>query len=224
LAGLYPHLPKPLIPVAGKPFLHWLVAWFQGQGISDFVFSIGYKAEQIEKWISETPLLTPATARARRETTPLGTGGGVRACLDECVDSVMVTNGDSLILTSLAPTIESFQRGAGGSAMIVGKKVADASRYASLSVDADGRLTGYREKTPGSGLISAGIYFFRKELLLPFDRDVPLSMEYDIMPRLLDQGVAISVLAAPDNAPFIDIGTPETSAQADSFIHDYFPF
>ncbi|MDR3423600.1 MAG: sugar phosphate nucleotidyltransferase [Alphaproteobacteria bacterium] len=222
LAGLYPDLPKPLISVTGQPFLHWVVLWAQRQGIGDFVFSIGHHAEKIEAWLPQMPLLTAKDWKICREGRPLGTGGGVRACLPFCHDAVFVTNGDSLIVTPLRNVIENFLSDKKIDAMIVGKCVPDTSRYASLDIDAESRLIAYREKVPGQGLISAGVYLFRKSLLETFPSEESLSMEYDVIPKLVAEGARILVHQTPEDAPFLDIGTPETVTQADVFVRENF--
>ncbi len=104
IQALYPDLPKPLVPAAGQPFLHWVVAWLEKQGIDDVVISSGYRAEQIDAWVAQTRRPN-AELRTCRETEPLGTGGGTLQCLDHARDLVLVLNGDSLLVTQTAPLL-----------------------------------------------------------------------------------------------------------------------
>jgi D-glycero-alpha-D-manno-heptose 1-phosphate guanylyltransferase len=221
LASLYPGVPKPLVPVSGQPFLHWLVLWLKEQGLKDFVFSTGYLGDAIEAWLAATPLSKDARVRVQREPAPLGTGGGAISCLPLCQERVLILNGDSLTLAPLAPFFDLLSDPAIGGA-IVGSFVEDASRYASLAVDKDNILTDYVEKKAGRGLISAGIYLFRRTALESFPADVSLSMEYDIIPALLRRGQRLKIHPVPLGTPFIDIGTPETIAQATDFIQKNF--
>src|SRR4051794_7728791 len=81
LSGLFPDLPKPLVPVAGRPFLYWLTRWISSHGPQHFVYSTGYMADQIEDWSADGSM--PEIDRiCRRESEPLGTGGGLLNCLD----------------------------------------------------------------------------------------------------------------------------------------------
>jgi D-glycero-alpha-D-manno-heptose 1-phosphate guanylyltransferase len=81
-------------------------------------------------------------------------------------------------------------------------------------------LTAFEEKAPGAGLINAGVYVLRRRLLAGAPRGAALSMETQFLPSLLRDGARIQVLAM--NAPFIDIGTPETVDEATAFIERHF--
>lgn len=214
LAGLYPDTPKPMIPVAGQPFVSWVTAWLVQQGLRDFVYSTGYLAAVVQDWC-RAPVFAPSvTRRWRHEETPLGTGGGILNCLEACGEDVLALNGDSLLLCDLAPMFAAFQN---ADAVMLGSWVADSSRYGTLDSGEDGFLRAFHEKRPGEGYINGGLYLMRQSWLRRFPRNVPLSMEYDVIPEMLKQGARIAVHKVKD-APFLDIGLPETVAQADDFI------
>jgi D-glycero-alpha-D-manno-heptose 1-phosphate guanylyltransferase len=222
LNNLYPDVPKPMIEVCGQPFLYWLVQWFQRQGLEQFIFSVGHKGDVIEEWLTHNTLLSPNSWSLYHEKQPLGTGGGVIACLSLCRDNILLTNGDSLLIAPLEETIRYFMDHPNVDAMIVGKSIDDTSRYASLDINDQGRLTGYYEKKPGKGLISTGIYLFRKRLLQALPADKPLSLEYSVIPQLIANGAHIQITVADAQAAFLDIGLPETIAQAPTFVRDNF--
>jgi NDP-sugar pyrophosphorylase family protein len=217
LAGLHPDLPKALVPVMGEPFLHWLLLWLRQQGLSDFVFSLGYRGRQIADWLEETGDLAGATWKAVHEETPLGTGGGMRRALDDCQENVLVINGDALLHTPLEPARAMFAD-PGLDGVLLGVPVNDAARFGTLAVDGQGRLTAFLEKRSGSGLVNAGLYFLRKSVLETFPLQQTLSMEYDVIPDLLAAGRKIAVYSVAADTPFIDIGTPESAAAAHDFI------
>ncbi|MBY0610686.1 MAG: NTP transferase domain-containing protein [Beijerinckiaceae bacterium] len=220
IAHLTGERPKPLVEVRGRPFLDWLTHYLMRAGLRDFVFSAGFKAEQIESWCAGFE----AGAQSRgeisvnvvREDMPLGTGGAVLACLDHCDDWLLALNGDSLALFDLDRLL-SIAGKPNMDGAVVGLPIDDASRYGSLDVDADGYLRGFHEKRAGSGIINAGFYLLRKSLLLPHRRDGQMSMETEFLPALLQAGARLRVVDA-GAAPFIDIGTPETLLAADRFI------
>lgn len=214
LRDLYPDTPKPLIPVAGKPFLHWLTLWIHRHGPSRFIYSTGHLAEQIEQWASDDSL--PGVIRiACREEQPLGTGGALLHCLDRCADWCLVANGDGLVMGGIDALLDERLNGVDGA--LIGIEVEDASRFGSLEVDADGRLLAFREKVGGTGLINGGLYLFRTALLRDRMPSGAQSLERDIFPDLLSSGANIRVVNA-GQAPFIDIGTPETIVQAEKFV------
>ena len=84
-------------------------------------------------------------------------------------------------------------------------------------VEAGGRLLAFREKIVGTGLINGGLYLFRTALLRDRVASGPQSLERDIFPGLLSAGANIRVINA-GQAPFIDIGTPETIRMAEDFV------
>jgi NDP-sugar pyrophosphorylase family protein len=220
LAGVHGDRPKALLPVAGEPFLHWLITWLRCEGVQDFVFSLGHQGDLIEQWLEEAPVLKDTRWLTFRETEPLGTGGGALACLPLCGDKILVVNGDGLLLSPLKPVIELFDREV-MDGVLFGMPVEDASRYGSLVVSKTGRLLAFREKEPGAGLINAGTYLFRKRVLGSFPKNVPLSMEYDVIPEMLREGRYLAVHQVEPETPFIDIGTPESLAHADHFVEKY---
>ena len=81
-----------------------------------------------------------------------------------------------------------------------------------------GRITAFEEKQPGSGHINAGIYLLRHEVLRDFPSHCPLSLESEVFPSLLSRNAGLR--AHQVEAPFLDIGTPETLLQAEAFIEE----
>jgi D-glycero-alpha-D-manno-heptose 1-phosphate guanylyltransferase len=217
IADLYPGIPKPMVPVCGQPFLHWVTRWLIEQGITDIVYSTGYRAEQIAHWVDSAEGRWKARLRCVAETQPLGTGGGVLQCLDLCAGHVLVVNGDSLTPVGLSPLIS---RASGCDGALLGVKVDDAARYGTLRLDRDGLLLEFAEKRAGAGIINAGVYLLSRSLLEPFPKGQNLSLEQELLPGLIAQGARL-VCEVAETAPFLDIGTPESVKQAEGFIHDH---
>lgn len=217
LGALTSDTPKPLLPIAGRPFVEWALASLATSGISRVVVAAGYRAEAIE-----------AHFRVRRtdglavtvevESTPLGTGGAI-AFAAEAVpagDPLLVANGDSCIAGDLA-TIWSHLDGVEG--VIIAGRLADAGRSGLLEVSPTGLLRAMREKEGGSGLVNAGTYLLRRRLLEHFPARRPLSFEREVLPQLLAKRVPIRVVDL--QAPFIDIGVRESLADAETFVNAY---
>jgi D-glycero-alpha-D-manno-heptose 1-phosphate guanylyltransferase len=209
---LLPDLPKPLAPVAGRPFLEWVIRYLRKQGVASIVVSAGFQSEKLAAFAKGRGVECVA------ETRPLGTGGGVVHALAASGDTerdVLACNGDSLVLTDLSPLMHALDDRTVDAALL-GVRVADASRYGTLQVGADGALLGFAEKHPGAGLVNGGVYLFRRATVARFPAKRPLSFEYDVFPSLVFQNVKIRVVNCA--AQFLDIGTEETLAQADEFI------
>jgi D-glycero-alpha-D-manno-heptose 1-phosphate guanylyltransferase len=215
---LYPDLPKPLIPVGGRPFLEWVCRFWVRLGIRHFVISLGYKAEVAERQIAgwNWPGIEITCVK---EETPLGTGGAVRFATASVPDAapLVVINGDSLALGPIAQVWPRW-RAADSAAIVIAVAVEDASRYGTLRIAPGGRLLSFEEKRPGRGWVSSGTYLLSKQTLSCFPPKSPLSMEYDVFPRLAEES---KLHAFCMNGDFLDIGTPESLEKAESFIHHH---
>lgn len=208
-------LPKPMAPVNGKPFVEWIIRYLAAQKISDFILSTGYMAETVEKHFQLQPVKN-VRVNCVPETAPLGTAGGfLNAIRDAKSGNFLVLNGDSLVLAPLKELFQSLDD-KNISGAILGLRVADASRFGTISQNAHGDLSGFNEKKPGAGIINAGIYLFRPETIEKFPKKTPLSFETEVFPSLIAQNVRVKVCVT--DAPFLDIGTPESLPMAEDFI------
>lgn len=220
IRSIWPNLPKPMVPIAGEPFLEWVLRYFSGQGVANFVISLGYRAEAAEDYLRRRPS-GGVSIRTVCEREPLGTGGAFAFAEPFTSDSdpLLLANGDSLALADLSGAWQ-LLADESVDGVIVGIEMDDASRYGRLQLGPGGRLLRFIEKQPGSGLINAGIYLFRRRLLAALPNRRPLSMEHDVFPGLLAGGARLMVHAC--RAPFLDIGTPESLGQADAFVRQHF--
>jgi NDP-sugar pyrophosphorylase family protein len=100
--------------------------------------------------------------------------------------------------------------------LVVLQAVADATRYGSVALDHDGRITQFIEKgiRGGPGLINAGVYLLRKEIVRDLPEGQAISLEREVFPRLLDRGVYGLVC----HGLFIDIGIPDDLRQAQTLL------
>jgi len=215
---LLPDVPKPMAPIAGRPFVEWVVRFFARHGCTEFILSTGHLAGVIASHFAGRPV-PGAHVTCRPETTPLGTAGGFLNCLPEQIalrDAWLVVNGDSLVFADPRPLLAPLAAGRADAA-ILGVALDDASRYGTLEVDAEERLVAFREKHPGAGLINSGVYAFTGAAINGLPATRPLSFETDVFPRLAPTG---RVTVARTAAAFLDIGTPASLAEAERFITD----
>jgi len=210
-------LPKPMVPVAGRPFVEWVVRYLARQKIRQVILSTGYQAEMIERHFQPQPVKN-VHVRCVPETEPLGTAGGflnaVRAA-GTAPEAWLGLNGDSLALASLEPLFGSLAD-PGIAGAILGVPMADASRYGTISGNECGDLVCFNEKKPGAGNINAGVYLFRPLVLEQFPGSTRSSFETDVFPGLIERKTRIKVCVT--EAPFLDIGTPESLPQAEAFV------
>ncbi len=223
---LLPDVPKPMAPVAGRPFIEWVVRFFARHGGTEFVLSTGYLAEKIEAHFAREPV-RGVRVTCRPETTPLGTAGGFLNCVPTATpatnDVWLVLNGDSLVFADPKPLIAPLVAGAADAALL-GLALDDAARYGTLEVGAGERLVAFREKQPGAGVINTGVYAFTGKAIRAMPAKRPLSFETDVFPTLAATG---RVAVARTHAAFLDIGTPASLAEAERFISqnqpEFFP-
>ncbi len=214
---LLPDVPKPMAPVAGKPFLEWIISYLKVQGITKVVISTGYLGELIEEYFQTQPI-SGMEIICCREHSPLGTAGGFLNAVNQSAKvplAWLVLNGDSIVLAELT-SLSTHLSDPAISGVLVGLEVDDASRYGSIACDEKGLLVGFEEKRPGKGIINGGIYLLRHSLLKDFPSKSPLSFEKEVFPDLLNKGFCLK--AQTVKAPFLDIGTPESLTQAEGFI------
>src|SRR5262249_28167553 len=138
---------------------------------------------------------------------------------DLCRNYVLIANGDGLIIDGIAPllSLRHALRVDGG---LIGIAVEDAARYGTLAIGQGGRLIGFREKIPGRGVVNGGLYLFRTALLRAHYRPGPLSIEYELIPQMIEAGASLRVVC-PLKTAFIDIGTPESLSEAKRFVETH---
>ena len=214
---LHPDVPKPMIPVAGKPFLEWVIRYLAREGVKRIIVSTGFRGEVVERYFADHPLDSVAV-RCVREQEPLGTAGGFLHATRDIApppSAWLVLNGDSLAPAPLDKLMTLLTDGTTLGA-VLGVTVSDAGRFGTLRAGDGGELLGFVEKRPGAGVINAGVYLFRPELVRLFPKRLPLSFEADVFPALTAEQRKLKVCVT--DAPFLDIGTPESLPLAESFI------
>jgi len=171
-------------------------------------------AEKIERYFGDGKQFALRIGYSR-EHEPRGTGGALKLAEPLISDPVLVLNGDSYVEWSLNPMLELF-RAKDADIVVVLQAVADVTRYGSVALDHDGRVTEFIEKgiQAGPGLINAGVYLLRKEVVRGLPAGTAISLERDIFPRLLDRGVYGLVCTGL----FIDIGIPDDLKRAQTLL------
>ncbi len=214
---LLPDIPKPMAPVNGRPFLEWVVHYLAAQGLRRVVLSTGHLAAVVEKHFRTQPV-PGVNVSCVPETRPLGTAGGFLNAVrhtDGRPTAWLVLNGDSLAATRLDEMVQSLAQPEMAGALL-GVPMPEASRYGTISQNPKGELARFNEKKPGAGVVNAGVYLFRAQTTGLFPDKTPLSFETDVFPALIVRRARLKVCVT--NAPFLDIGTPESLPLAEDFI------
>lgn len=207
-------VPKPMAPIAGRPFLEILLGSLARKGFSRVVLSLGFMAEKISEHFGAR--FAGMDIAYVVEETPLGTGGAIRLALDACTqDHVFVFNGDTYLDLEVRSLERHWQ--AKRHPIVVGRQVPDTSRYGRLAVDGE-CITSFAEKgIAGAGLINAGCYVLATDALARFPLNQPFSIETDYMvPEVTSATVELFVT----EGMFIDIGIPEDYERAQMLLAD----
>jgi dTDP-glucose pyrophosphorylase len=200
--------PKPLLPIAGRPFLGWLIDELRRHGLSDILLLAGFRGDQIVEALGDA-----GDVEVLVEPSPLGTGGALRFAVERLDERFFCLNGDSLFdinlwdLAASAPDAE---------AILAIRPVADVSRFGAVSLDGD-HIVGFAERSAvsGPGLINAGVGVFSKAILGRIAPGRATSLEAEIYPALVADR---RLLGRAYDAPFIDIGVPDDLARAQTFV------
>jgi D-glycero-alpha-D-manno-heptose 1-phosphate guanylyltransferase len=212
LREMVPDLPKPMAPVAGKPFLEILLCSLSRKGFSRVVFSLGFMADKISGYFGDR--FAGMELAYVVEDRPLGTGGAVRLALSSCQqDHVYIFNGDTF-LDLEAEAVERLWQDR-HHPIIVGRAVPDTARYGRL-LTVNERVTGFTEKGgAGPGLINAGCYVFDRGQLDGFALNEAFSLEADYLADVVRQ-TPVDVFVT--EGLFIDIGIPEDYTRAQTLL------
>jgi histidinol-phosphate phosphatase family protein len=205
--------PKVLAEIRGQPFLAYLLDQLAAGGSRSVVLCTGYRGDQIFRTFGEN--YGPLQLLYSEERTPLGTAGALRAALGRFQsDPVLVLNGDSYCSLDLKKYWEWYCTRRTQVSMALAR-VPSCERYGRVVVDVDGCVTEFAEKKQGlgAGWINAGIYFLGHELLRSIPEKKNISLEHDIFPRWVGHGLHGYV----NQGRFLDIGTPDAFARAESF-------
>lgn len=188
-------MPKPMVPVLGRPWLERLVAHVAAQGIREIILSLRHGKDVIIRhfdalgW-SGRPGTGPRV-RFRVEPVPLGTGGALRYAAWPAEDTVLVFNADVVHAFDLGAFL-GFHRARRADVTIGLVAVEDASAYGAVELDGDGRVRRFVEKPgPGAiagGLVNAGVYAFEPAALAEIPEGRAVSLEHEVFPGLVAQG------------------------------------
>jgi NDP-sugar pyrophosphorylase family protein len=215
LAGIAGDLPKAMVPVAGRPFLEWLIAGLRSEGVTRVVLATGHRAGPIRDRFGDGTG-DGVEIRYSHEVTPLGTAGALRRALHLVGSAdVLVVNGDTYTHIPVAAMVATHLWHS-AQATLLAVRAPERGRYGTLEISVDGEVTTFSEKsaTREGGWISAGAYLMARPGLERIPANRPLSLETEVLPGLVGEGL----YAVTSDAPFVDIGTPQSYREAASIV------
>ncbi len=207
--------PKPVMPLAGRPFLTFMLDWLARHGVNDALLALGYKSEAVHAVLGEER--HGMRLRYLIEEEPLGTAGPLRLAADEGLlaesGPILVVNGDCLTDFDLTAQLRQHEA-TGARGTIALTAVDDTASYGVVPTRESGEVEEFLEKQPGpapTNRINAGTYVLDRSVvddLIPSGRAV--SIEREVFPELVGGGL----YGYKFDAYWIDIGTPERYMEA----------
>jgi mannose-1-phosphate guanylyltransferase len=204
--------PKPVMPLAGRPFLSFMLDWVHSHGADEVILSCGFMSEAVKTVLGD--IYDGMRLRHVTEDEPLGTAGPVRLAYDEGLleDRVLVLNGDVLTDIDLSVELEQHES-TGARATLALYPVDDTSSYGVVPTGDDGQVTEFIEKGGGeapTNRINAGAYVIERDVIESIPSGRAVSFEREVFPSMVGNG-----LYGYDAAGYwIDIGTPERYLEA----------
>jgi D-glycero-alpha-D-manno-heptose 1-phosphate guanylyltransferase len=211
LGDLTKNTPKPMLSVAGRPFIEYLLQALDRSGVDRVVLSVGHLANLVSSRLGTR--FGRMQLEYAVEHEQLGTGGGILNGLRCCRESdVMILNGDSYVEADHGDMLRRHRDADAVVTMCV-CEVENPERYGKVQTEQD-RVVRFMEKgAVASGLINAGLYVVNRDSLQRYSLPRRFSFEKDFLERYVDE---IKPVAYCATGQFIDIGIPADYARAQS--------
>lgn len=199
-------VPKCMAPVAGQPFLYYILKWLSKYPVDRVVLAVGYLREVIEAWVAENKDNFPFQIAYSIEEQPMGTGGGIRLAMNKVeANEAIILNGDTFFDVDLLRFMDEHKK-RNSILSVALKPMSKFDRYGSVHLE-NHVIKAFNEKEYcEEGVINGGIYILNK--VNPFFTDLPakFSFETDVLNLYSKEELVCGFVH--DNY-FIDIGIPE---------------
>jgi NDP-sugar pyrophosphorylase family protein len=202
-------IPKPMMQVAGAPYLRHQLQLLAEQEIRDILLLTGYLGEQIESYFGDGGSLNLRIAYSR-EQSPLGTGGALRQARELLHDSFLLIYGDSYLPIRYGDAMARLTSSvAEGVVVVYDNCLADTSVKSNIELDHDGYVSRYAKDSPDRlSFVEAGVLAFRRSIIDWLPEGI-VSLEKEIFPKLI---AAKKLAGLVTTQRFYDIGTPDRLA------------
>lgn len=206
--------PKPLLPVAGRPCVDYVLRSLIHSGVRELIVTTAFASEVLIKRVSEG-LAYDASILYSFEATPAGTAGSVKRVADFIDETFVVAMGDVLVDIDVRPLLD-FHRRKKAAATIALTEVEDPTEYGIVGLDKAGRIQRFKEKPTKeeafSNLVNAGIYILEPEVLDLVPEDRPFDFSKDVFPLMLAK--ALPLYGMKIEGVWVDIGRPKDLIRA----------
>ncbi|MBU4535975.1 MAG: NDP-sugar synthase [Euryarchaeota archaeon] len=206
--------PKPMIPVANRPLIHYIIEKLSIHGFKDLVVTLNYLPHEIKESLKKN--YSDLHISYSQEKRALGTAGGVRECKNIIEDTFMVLSGDVLVDMDWNKFLR-FHREKKALASILLIPVEDPSHFGIAVLNENQKIVKFLEKPLPeevfSKIANAGAYIFEKEIFEYIDEEKKeVDFSHDVFPRLIEEQAAI--YGYTYHGYWNDVGRPNTYLKA----------
>jgi D-glycero-alpha-D-manno-heptose 1-phosphate guanylyltransferase len=206
-------IPKPMAPVAGKPFLYFIFDRIRKYPVDKLILSIGHKADSISEYFGNSIFDIPIEYVV--EKTPLGTGGAVKFASERTEgNDILILNGDTWFPVDISKLIE-FHIENDCLLTVALKRMFDFDRYGTVELEKNEILKFNEKKYCREGLINGGIYIARREYINSWKMPEVFSLEKDILEKEAGNSTLNGMVF---DDPFLDIGIPDDYLKAEMIL------
>ncbi len=195
-------MPKPMLPLADKPLLEYIIAWLRRNKIKDIVVCVSYLGKTIEDYFGDGASFGVSIEYARSEK-PLGTAGQLKSAEKFLDDTFVCAYGDSVYEFDLQKMIK-LHRAKKALVTMALLKYSTRLNYGFIDVDGSGRVKSWSEKPEFKGLINIGCYVMEPAFLRTISRNAAVGMDKAFAQLLKSRD---RVYGHVITSGFIDIGS-----------------
>lgn len=211
------NIPKPLIPVAGRPLIHYTLNLLKRHNIKEVIINLHYLADMIKKEVGDGSRFG-IKVNYSYEPEILGTGGGIKKVEDFFSDGTfLVINADILVGLDLSDVVR-FHKEKGAIATMVLRHDKDVDSYGAIEIDKDGRIRQFLGKIDYKGaplrkLMFTGIHVLEPEVLSYIPSNISCCINRTAYPEMISTGERVYGYVM--DGYWSDLGTPERYSQAE---------
>ncbi|GAB6055868.1 NDP-sugar synthase [Methanobacterium movens] len=206
--------PKPMIPVANRPLIHYIIERLRTCGLEELVLTLNYLPHEIKMGLKKR--FIDLQISYSLEKSPLGTAGGVRKCKNKVDDTFLVISGDVMVDINWEELLK-FHHQKNALATIILTPVKDPTHFGIAVMDENKKIKKFLEKpSPDevfSKMANTGIYIFENEIFdyIPEQKNA-VDFSRDIFPLLIEEEAEI--YGYTHHGYWNDVGRPSTYLQA----------
>lgn len=199
------HIPKPMVPIHGKPFLWHQLMLLRENGFKDILLLVGYLGHVIEEYFRDGCDIG-MKIRYSYEDAPLGTAGAIKNADKVITGDFLLLNGDTFLPIDYVAMSAFFLRCGKIGLIAVSSDSSQINTY-NMKITESAVVASYDKKNAvGMNCKDAGAGFYKRSVLELIDKYNASSFEEDIYPRLISES---GLAAYKTDTKIYDIGTQQ---------------